>query len=554
MTTGWTYDFIIVGGGLTGSVIASRLAEKQPAAQILLIEAGPDVSNHPLTSAPLACFGLHGSELDWNYTTVPQKHLHNRECYNAAAKALGGGTAINYGMWTRGNAADLDRWAEAVGDRAWSYEGLLPYFVRSETHSDPNVDPKKHGRAGPIYNVSVSASGVNRKYPLGEAIRTAWERVGMHHIPDANGGNPMGIGELTENWRDGKRQIASEVYRLSEKQNVVVLANTMVSRVLIENREGKNVATGVQVVDGSRRYMATREVILTAGVYRTPQILMLSGVGPAKELNRHGIRQLFDSPEVGLNFHDHFAVVQWWKLRQPEKGLAIGTPLWTDPDYSKGLPVNWVITTGVPREVLVQALQVDGEDVEGNPILAPDVCHLEMFVCYAPAGAHIANVHVPVDGTHIATPVLGLAPTSSGSIKLASADPTAAPLIDPNYYATEVDRAELRWGLRLIAKLMHDTPEGRAIVDSETTGPEFAPIRPDSSDEEIDERIRCSGNTFYHPAGSAAMGKVIDSKLQVYGVEGLRVADASILPVTVASHYQAVLYAIAEKAADLIAG
>jgi choline dehydrogenase-like flavoprotein len=359
---------------------------------------------------------------------------------------------------------------------------------------------------------------------------------------------------LTENWRNGQRQIASEAYNLAERPNISILTDTMVKRILLEERDGKKTATGVEVVDG-RQFRVTREVIVSAGAFRTPQVLLLSGIGPAEELKQHGIPQLVDAPQVGRNFHDHFAFNQWWKIREPEKGLAIGTPLWSDSAYGLGLPSDWVVTLGAPREEIKCALQRDGEtEVEKHPILEPDVCHLEIIIAYAPAGAQIAKVDIPMDGTHFATAILGMAPTSSGNITLASADPMVPPRIDPNYYASEVDRVALRSGIRTVGKLLLDTPEGRDIVECETTSTGLAPLRLDSTDDEIDARVKIGGNTFYHSAGSAAMGKVVDSSLRVYGVEGLRVADASILPVTVASHYQALLYAVAEKAADLICG
>ncbi|THC87871.1 hypothetical protein EYZ11_012682 [Aspergillus tanneri] len=522
-----SHDYIIIGAGLAGCALAVRLAQSQKNIKILLIEAGSNVVDHPLTGAPLACFGAHFSPLDWAYTTVPQTHLDGRQCYNSAGKAVGGGTATNYGTWTRGNAVDFDLWARVVGDPSWSYEGLLPYFKRTETktHFDPAVDSAVHGVDGPIHNVSVSTSSPDRKYPLKEPLRAAWERLGVKVVQNPNGGSPLGLGELVENWKEGKRQLSSEAYGTAQ-DGIQVMTETLVQKVLIEERDGRKVTTGVEIV-GGQQFFARKEVVVSAGAYRTPQVLMLSGIGPRQELEKHNILQVVDSPDVGRNFHDHYSFNQWWKLRHPEAGLSIGTPLWNNPAYALGLPCDWNATVQAPKEELVRALQADGETVEGHPYLSPNFCHVETLVVYAPAGAAIAGVDVPMDGTHIASAVLGMVPTSRGKISLASADANTAPLIDPNYYATEVDRAALRAGIRQVTKLLTETPEGKETVECEVTRPGFEPLRGDSTDEEIDAQVKCGGNTFYHPAGSAAMGKVVDTQLRVRGVEGLRVVDAT---------------------------
>ncbi|RAL64507.1 hypothetical protein DID88_001982 [Monilinia fructigena] len=484
-------DYIIIGGGISGSVVASRLHERDQSLSILLIEAGPDASNHPNVPGAMTAQLLLHSELDWDYKTTPQRHLNDRECYAGAGKALGGGSVINACGWIRGEKSDYDSWAEVVGDSKWNYQGFLPYFRKVEHY---HVSSEEHGSQGPNYTQSVTSSG--RQYPLRDPLKNAWIAAGVRHIADANSGSPQGIGELVENRHDSIRQVASTIYSL---KGIDVLLNTLVKRVVIEDNEtGEKVATGVELANGDI-IKAKKEVILAAGAYRTPQVLLLSGVGAKKDLK--GISQVVDLAQVGENFHDHMSVSQWWKLRHPENNLAIGSPGFINPKYFTGLPMDWIITQTVPRKGLKDALERDsGKNEDSNLLVASDRAHTESFMVYVARSPE--NPTIPMNGTHVTTSVVGLLPTSRGSIKLASTDPNDAPLIDPNYYATEADRYVLRTGLRKMAEALN-TEAGRDFVEHEVVSEGLVPLTPNSSDEEIDAHVRLHGSTVYHAAGTA---------------------------------------------------
>lgn len=345
-------------------------------------------------------------------------------------------------------------------------------------------------------------------------------------------------------------RLARNAYDLS---GVQILTETLVQRIVLEEKDGDQVATGVQLADGTGRIISVKkEVILSAGVYRTPQILMLSGIGPKEELSRHGIPQVIDSPEVGRNFYDHMALCQWWRVKHPERGVAVGTPLWTDPAYFLGKPCDWIVFSQTPREKLEVALLASGISAASQKaLLDPECCHSETLVVYVPTGRW-TGFTLPMDGTYISSCVLGIMPTSRGAITLSSSDPKDDPVLDPSFYATEADRVMLRNGIRQATKVFLGTSEGRDMVEEEVVPEGCKPFTLESTDEEIDARVRMLGGSFYHPAGSAAMGKVVDADLKVYDVKGLRIVDASVIPVSIAGHYQVATYATAEQAADII--
>lgn len=540
-------DYIIVGGGLTGCAIASRLHQSDPSLGILILEAGIDATDNPLTRDLGGAFALAGSEHDYDYKTTPQSNTDNRIHSITAGKVLGGGSILNYGAWARGDAMDYDHWGKTVKDHRWSYKGLLPYLKKSESHFEATKNPQQRGADGPIRVTSVYESDPKRRYGLRKPIRAAWEELGLKENPNADSGSLHGIADLLENWHDGERQPSNLAYNL---EGVRVITGATVHKITFTNgSQGVPTATGILLTD-KRHFIVRKEIILSAGTIKTPQILMLSGIGPADLLSSHSIPVAHDNLEVGRNYFDHFALFQLWKLRYPEAGLAMGSPHWKDtPSFSKGLPCDWAVNEGTPSQLLEPALDADAAEgkVSDLSLLQPQRCTIETMVMYSPVGAP-----VPVDGTHIATSVMLLLPTSRGSITITSSSPTDHPRTDPNYYSTATDRAALIHGVRCALTALLTTTACKSHIEYEAPPPNLLPLTPTSSDVEIDSRIRAGGVSHAHGAGTCAMGKVVDSRLRVMGVKGLRVADASVFPVAVGGHPQATLYGIAEQAAEMI--
>ena len=539
-------DYIIVGGGLTGCVIAARLSQYNPALHVILLEAGTDASANPLTKDIGGAFSLAGSDLDYCYKTVPQYHTENRVHTITAGKVLGGGSILNYGGWARGDANDYNQWALAVGDNKWSYEGLLPYLKKAENHCHAKLNTKHRGSEGPIKVSSVFESDPKRRYKLREPIKAAWEELGLERNYQGDCGSLKGICEFLENWKDGERQPSNLAYSL---EKVDVVTNATVNKIAVAKAENGHLKASNVILVDCRQFRARKEIILTAGTIKTPHILMLSGIGPAHQLTNLNIPVVVDNNEVGKNYFDHFALFQLWKLSNPEKGLSMGSPQWDDPAFSKGLPCDWTVNEGTPSATLAPALQADAASgkVSDQSLLDPRRSLVETMVIYSPVGAP-----VPVDGSYIATSVMLLLPTSRGNLHLVSLSPKDPPAVNPNYYDTEADRVALIHGVRRVTKALLETSAAKAYIEYEEPPPGLPALSAGSSDADIDTRIRRAGLSHAHAAGTASMGKVVDTDLRVYGLSGLRVADASIFPVAIGGHPQATLYGLAERAADLI--
>ncbi|KAH8429494.1 uncharacterized protein LDX57_007156 [Aspergillus melleus] len=288
---------------------------------------------------------------------------------------------------------------------------------------------------------------------------------------------------------------------------------------------------------------------LRAVLFKTPQLLMLSGIGPHQHLAQQNIPTIVDLP-VGENYHDKISATFFWKLRNPEKGYALGSPLFNKPEFRHGNPIEWIATVPTPHAQLIKAAQQDRMDLE-DPYLQEPRGNAEVMVAYAPIAGGGSEFRVPMDGTHISSPVALLLPTSRGRITLASADPTADPVLDPRYLDTETDRAAIRAGMRVALRIM-ETDSAKEVIDGETPPPGQEPLTSACSDAELDRRVQTVGSSFFQNGGTAAMGTVVDTQCRVKGVRSLRVCDASVLPIPLACHYQAPMYGFGEAVADML--
>ncbi|EME43104.1 hypothetical protein DOTSEDRAFT_72471 [Dothistroma septosporum NZE10] len=545
MASQQAYDYIIAGG-TAGCVIASHLKQARPDFSIAIIERGPDERKHPLVLSPLGVSQLKDVGLDSIYPTEPQSHLNNRRIELHAGNVVSGSSAVNYGLWMRGDRKDYDYWASLIGDNQWGYEGLLPYFKRCETHYDPGGERAQHGFDGPM------KSFTGRQYPLREPVLEGLKHLGLREIKDANGGSPLGISPYVENWSP-TRQPSGLVYDLS---GVGLVTNATIKRILLSSdSEQDPVAKGIELTDG-RKLKAKREVILSCGAYRTPQVLMLSGIGPSARLSQLGIKTVVESPDVGNNLWDHLGVFLCCKLdpKAAEEGLAVGNAKFmSSPRNLEGSACNWMTIDKFPHDQLQVALQQDAkgatESDNEHHLLGARAHHCVMLV-YMPISLG-EGYDVGMDGEHVSVGVMNFQPTARGTITLRSTNPNDLPLIDPCYASTHHDKYVMRAATRKTLSLI-EAPSLKSVIIGERPPVGRRPISAMSSDEEIDERVKGCAMSIQHGAGTTAIGKVVDAELCVKGVQGLRVCDASVLPAPVAATIQATVYAVAEKMADII--
>jgi choline dehydrogenase-like flavoprotein len=527
-----TFDYLIVGGGSAGCVLAARLSE-DPQVRVALLEAGaPDRSVLIHCPAGLAVLAQNG-QANWAFETVPQPGLNGRRGYQPRGKVLGGSSSINAMIYIRGQRADYDEWA-AEGNAGWAYDDVLPYFKRAE-HNERGEDAW-HGSGGPLNVMDLRSP--NRFGPVFvEAARQAGQTLNV----DFNGAHQEGVGLYQVTHRNGERCSAAKAYLAPARvrPNLTVITDVRVTRIITEGRR----ATGVEFIQSGQkqRLAAAREVLLSAGALQSPQLLMLSGIGPAAVLAQHGIAQVHELPGVGEHLHDHPDVVQ--VVDAPHLKDLFGLSLRGAMRVLGGI-FEW-------RRQRSGMLTTNFAEAGGFIKSRPDEARPDLQLHFV-IGKLIDHGRKTVFGHGYSCHVCLLQPKSRGRVALASADPLVAPLIDPNFLAERDDVERLVRGFKLMRTILQQPAlAGYAGRELETS----AQAR---SDDEIEGFIRNHADTIYHPVGTCRMGPgpldVVDAQLRVRGMQGLRVVDASVMPRIVSGNTNAPTIMIAEKAADMIRG
>ncbi len=524
------FDYVIVGGGSAGCVLAARLSE-DPDVTVCLLEAGPvDTSVLIHCPAGLALLAQTGSA-NWAFETVPQDGLNGRRGYQPRGKVLGGSSSVNAMIYLRGQAEDYDAWA-AEGNPGWAWADVLPYFKRAE-HNERGADAF-HGTGGPL-NVKDLTSP-NRFGPIFvEAARQA----GYDVNPDFNGARQEGVGMYQVTHKNGERFSAAKAYLKPNltRRNLTVVTSARTTRLLLEGRR----ATGVEFRVGTetRAVGARREVLLCAGALQSPQLLMLSGIGPGEHLRSMGIDVRHDQPGVGRHLHDHIDVVQ--VLDAPKLTDLFGLSLPGAVHAIKGI-FEW---RRYRRGMLTTNFAEAGGFIRSDARERRPDLQLHFVI-----GKLVDHGRKTVFGHGYSCHVCLLRPQSRGSVTLASADPNSAPAIDPNFLAERDDLDRLVRGFKVMRRIL-----GQPALASHGAR-ELAASSGAQSDAEIEAFIRNRADTIYHPVGSCRMGPgqldVVDAELRVRGIDALRVVDASIMPNIVSGNTNAPTIMIAEKAADMI--
>ena len=524
------FDFVIIGGGSAGCVLAGRLSEN-PNISVCLLEAGGDGNSWLVKTPAAAVISIPTKLNNWALETIPQKGLNGRKGYQPRGKCLGGSSAINAMVYIRGHHSDYDHWA-ALGNTGWSYQEVLPYFIKSE-HNE-RIRNQYHGQHGPL-NVGELRSD----NPYQKTFVEAAQQVGYPLNDDFNGAEQEGLGVYQVTQKNGERWSAARGYLLpylGKRPNLHVITQAMVARVVIEN--GRAVGVEYKHKGQTTIINAKKEVLLSAGAFQSPQVLMLSGIGPRQELEKHGISVVKDLVGVGENLHDHPDFIFAYKTKQIDGtfGVSVGGSL----DLVKQIGRYRKERRGLITTNYAEC----GGFLKSRPEL--DKPNLQLHFVIAVVDNHARTMHT---GHGISCHVCLLNPRARGSVKLSGKNVDDPLLIDFKFLEDEQDLQDMVDGYKVTQKLMNAPASNEKIKEDMFT----ANVK---SDDEIREVLRQRVDTVYHPVGSCKMGvdemAVVDPELKVYGIDGLRVIDASIMPTVVNGNTNAPAIMIAEKAVDMI--